>query len=301
MLATLEAIVTQAGGTWAFCDTDSMAIVATETGGTLDYIDHTGERRTIPVLSWEQVQEIVRRFEALNPYSFAGSVLEVEDENYELDATDPERKHVLKDKPRQAWCYAISSKRYGLYNLDQRGEPVLRSIIDDPDESGEDGDENPDAPGGLRKFSEHGLGHLRNPADPESESREWIRQTWEWIIRETHGLDAPEPDWLDEMAVTRWTITTRQYLNPFLKLNRKRPVFDRIRPHNFLLVAHTDHPPPGYDDKLFLLVAPFEPDRHKWRKLEWINAHDGTRWRPSPSRKPSGARTLTRLSSSPAR
>ena len=82
------------------------------------------------------------------------------------------------------------------------------------------------------------------------------------------------------MAVTRWTITTPQYLKPFLKLNRKRPVFDRIRPHNFLLVAHTDHPPPGYDDKPFLLVAPFEPDRGKWRRLEWINAHDGTRWRP---------------------
>ena len=33
MLAMLERCVTDLGGTWAFCDTDSMAIVATDEGG----------------------------------------------------------------------------------------------------------------------------------------------------------------------------------------------------------------------------------------------------------------------------
>ena len=35
MLATLERLLTDQGGTYAFCDTDSMAIVATETGGLI--------------------------------------------------------------------------------------------------------------------------------------------------------------------------------------------------------------------------------------------------------------------------
>ena len=32
-MAMLEQCVTELGGTWAFCDTDSMAIVSTENGG----------------------------------------------------------------------------------------------------------------------------------------------------------------------------------------------------------------------------------------------------------------------------
>ena len=36
MLAILETLVTERGGTWAFWDTDSMAIVATEHGGLIE-------------------------------------------------------------------------------------------------------------------------------------------------------------------------------------------------------------------------------------------------------------------------
>ncbi len=57
MLGALEALVTQAGGTYAFCDTDSMAIVSSEHGGSLEYADHTDTRRTIPVLSWDRVKD----------------------------------------------------------------------------------------------------------------------------------------------------------------------------------------------------------------------------------------------------
>ena len=56
------------------------------------------------------------------------------------------------------------------------------------------------------------------------DSREWIMQTREWIIGKAHGLDAPERSWPDEMAVTRRTITTSRYAEPFRNQNRKRPV-----------------------------------------------------------------------------
>ena len=73
MLAMLERCVTDLGGTWAFCDTDSMAIVSTKTGWSCclpgrimcGYPDGTVQG---PALSHEQVEIIRQRFASLNPY-----------------------------------------------------------------------------------------------------------------------------------------------------------------------------------------------------------------------------------------
>jgi hypothetical protein len=277
MLTTLETLVVEVGGTWAFCDTDSMAVVATEHGGLVPCPggperDEHG-RECVRALSRLQVDEIVARFEALNPYDrriVPGSVLEIEDENY--DRQTGER--------RQLYCYGISAKRYALYNLDESGRPVLRMVIDaEATEDSEPADNEPgytDALANLRKHSEHGLGHLLNPTDPESDSRDWIVQLWEHIIR-TDALDqdVPEPDWLDSPALTRSTITSPQLEKPFDEYNRERPASERTRPFNFLLVAHVapfGHPPAA-DPQRFLLVAPYEPDPRKWRWLKWRNAY----------------------------
>ncbi len=263
MLAILETLVTEAGGAWAFADTDSMAVVATSTGETPDYTDHTGTPRTIPALTWAQVERIVDRFEALNPYdrdTVAGSILEIEKENH---GDDGER--------RQLYCHAISAKRYALHNLDQAGQPVLRRMGDEQDS---EDDEAPDPLAAVRKHSEHGLGHLLNPADPEDDSRDWIAQSWQRIIR-ADRQPTNDPDWIDHPALTRATITTPGLLKPFGKYNRKRPVTEHIRPYNFMLVAHVaplGHPPDTNPER-FLLVAPYESDPRKWRKLPWTNAY----------------------------
>jgi hypothetical protein len=60
---------------------------------------------------------------------------------------------------RQLYCLAISAKRYVLYHLRDDGQEV------------------------LVKWSGHGLAHLLNPTDPESTDRDWIRQAWEWLLR----------------------------------------------------------------------------------------------------------------------
>src|SRR5439155_3125290 len=72
MLALLERVVTDAGGSYAFCDTDSMAIVATQSGGL---VPCTGGHETLAdgrpavrALSWDTTNAIVERFTALNPY-----------------------------------------------------------------------------------------------------------------------------------------------------------------------------------------------------------------------------------------
>lgn len=108
LLALVEHEVVTRGGTYAFCDTDSMTIVATEhgdqiacPGGPERLADGTEAIRS---LTWQQVDEIRDRFTALNPYDpkiAPGSILELEGENRDEDGNR-----------RQLWCFAISAKRY---------------------------------------------------------------------------------------------------------------------------------------------------------------------------------------------
>src|SRR5207237_4438381 len=84
MLALLQRAVHDAGGSYVFCDTDSMAIVAAETGDLLGCLGgphqlHNGSD-AVRALSRDQVIAIVDRFAALNPYDHAvvpGSVLKI--------------------------------------------------------------------------------------------------------------------------------------------------------------------------------------------------------------------------------
>ena len=88
MLALLERCVRDADGAHAFCDTDSMAIVATETGGFVPCPGGWDRGDRVPfvrALSWAEVDTIVEQFAGLNPYDrqvVAGSILKIEKENY---------------------------------------------------------------------------------------------------------------------------------------------------------------------------------------------------------------------------
>jgi hypothetical protein len=160
MLAMLERLVTDASGTYAFCDTDSMAIVATPAGDLVacdggPLATETGHP-AIRSLSFAEVDAIIDRFAALNPYHpelVKGSILELEDWN--LDPGTHER--------RQLFCYSISAKRYVLYNVDSAGVPK------------------------LRKASEHGLGHLLNPIDPDADNRDLAHEVWQEILANELG------------------------------------------------------------------------------------------------------------------
>ena len=91
MLALLESEVTRGGGTFAFCDTDSLAIPCG---------DHNdGE---IPLLSEGTIDAIVKRFDALSPYdpAIVPHLLKVEYSAY-----------------ADLRCFAVSAKRYVLYRL----------------------------------------------------------------------------------------------------------------------------------------------------------------------------------------
>ena len=154
-------------------------------------------RDVIKALSWEEVDEISNRFADLNPYdreAVPGSILKIEDDN-----RDPKTQ-----KQRQLYCLAISAKRYALFLRDENSLPVLlRKNVNNKDD----------------RWSEHGLGHLLNPTDPESADREWIAQVWFNIIRRALGLQAQTPEFEHLPAVGRVTVSSPAVMQPLEGLN----------------------------------------------------------------------------------
>jgi len=139
LLALAQKCVEDAGGTYLFCDTDSLCVVANEKGGfsrggaraDLGYVEGADPREFAPVpcLSRDTVVKISERFTALNPYSFGGTILKIEDVNY----VDGNPRKPFRD----LYGYAISAKRYCLFE----GKNV-RKIVDS---------------------KAHGIGYLMNP------------------------------------------------------------------------------------------------------------------------------------------
>ena len=106
LLAMTEECVSRKKGTYLFCDTDSLAIVSSKNGGSLNIPGGEGRQ----ILPWAEVQKIVNKFTSLNPYdpkAVKGSILNLVDANYvDCDSSRPQR---------QLYGYSIAAKRYALY------------------------------------------------------------------------------------------------------------------------------------------------------------------------------------------
>jgi hypothetical protein len=263
MLALLEHAVSELGGTYAMEDTDSMGIVATEEGGIIPCpggTHRTGDGQPgILALSWKQVREIALQFEALNPYerdAVPGSILKIEADNF-----DPKT-----GEQREIHCLAISAKRYVLFLKDSRGTPILlREGVNNEDD----------------KWSMHGLGHLLNPTDPESEDRQWTAQVWLGIIRRALGLRTQKLPFENTPAVGRITVSSPAVMRPFGGFNNGKSYADQIKPFNFLLTSFVlplGHPL-GADPEHFHLIRPYDTDPRKWLKDAWIDQYSGNLYR----------------------
>jgi hypothetical protein len=212
MLALLEHSVSSLGGTYAMEDTDSMAIVSTQhgelvpcTGGTHRLKDG---QEAIRALSWNQVDGISKRFSTLNPYkpeAVPGSILKIEGDNF-----DP-----VTQKRRQIYCLAISAKRYALFTKDRRGIPTLLRASRNNKED---------------RWSEHGLGHLLNPTDPESEDRDWISMAWLNITRRSLGLPTDGLEFKQLPAIGRTSVSSPAVMEPLMWLNNGKKYGDQIKP-----------------------------------------------------------------------
>lgn len=220
LLSTLIHQVHQAGGEYAFCDTDSLFIAATPDGEPIQADDPMGMTHPIPALAWRQVEDIVNAYAPLNPYrGIEGSILKIEDINF-----DPQT-----GQQRQIVAYSIASKRYAIATQQPEGSYRLAQ----------------DAAGGKQR-SEHGLGHLMSPAE------EWEDEMWEWTINTDTGRDWPEPDWFDQPALGRLTVNTAHDWHLLRHINQGRDYQNQIRPSGFLTIAHP-HPV----EESGLLVAPY--------------------------------------------
>ena len=259
MLALLERSVTDQGGTYAMEDTDSMAIVATRDGGPVPCPGGQHKTRNgkpaVSALSWRQVAGIIRRFERLNPYdreAVPDSILKLEADNF----TPGTRNQ------RQLWCLAISAKRYSLFLRNSRGEPeLLRRGVNNHED----------------RWSEHGLGHLLNPSDPNSEDRSWVAHAWLRLIRKSLGFPVRKLRFESRVAVSRTSISSPPVLRPLQALNNDKPYDDQIKPFNFIVTCHVrklGHPV-GVDPERFHLLAQFESDATRWCELQWIDQYSG--------------------------
>lgn len=207
MLGIAEKLVLDEGLDWAFCDTDSLSMIRPE-GMTRSEFHHKADA----VIQW---------FEPLNPYRKPGSILKIEDVNYGIDS-----------KVREPlYCFAISAKRYALFNLDSKGNPI------------------------LRKASAHGLGHLIDPYDefdapaymtapqvPPTQIgvKRWQHDLWIKIIQAAlNGKpDQVILDWhpaLVSPATSRYTASSPQMLSWLDSWNKGKEYKEQIRPFGFLL------------------------------------------------------------------
>jgi hypothetical protein len=238
LLAMLEKCITDAGGTYLFCDTDSAAIVSSKTRQQIAMPDGAN---AITALSGDEVQRIVDRFESLNPYDrklVPGSILKVHKLNWDRNK-----------KRRQLFGYSIAAKRYALYTKTRNDIEIVE----------------PKA---------HGLGYFYPPKDsPEGwdhDVPQWIFEAWDWIMRGVLGLERTKPAWFDLPVMMRLTLSTPHHA---LKNLAKCPL---TRPHNFMMLPQICRfgYPQNTDPNKFTLITSFSSERNQWMRSKCVNIHD---------------------------
>jgi hypothetical protein len=264
MLAITERLALDHGLDWAFCDTDSMAFA----------MPPTNEHDLLAAERFEErVEQVCAWFEPLNPYEAKGPILEKEDQNFIYDAVSG------SSKLEPLYCYAVSAKRYALFNIGDDGQPI------------------------IRKASAHGLGHLYPPygnEDPDEPERDsgvlaWQEDLWRDIVTAAlRGEAQPVPfatrDQLKVPAASRYSATTPTVLGWFRRYNEDRPYAEQIRPFGFLTWFHAKRPEEHFwQDGTEAAnwtpragapkpIAPYDRDISKAAD----NAHDREKWEPVP-------------------
>jgi hypothetical protein len=212
LLAITEHLAEAEGIGWAFCDTDSVALARPQGMADSEFLARAERVRT-----W---------FEPLNPYDDAGELFKVEEQNYGLRRGKPTRQLA------PLHCFAVSAKRYALFNLDRHRRPV------------------------LRKVSGHGLGYLLPPYADEAAPaiipapcvpladlgvgiRRWQHDLWYLIVLGALDGHPGQPRVFDlpgfELpAMSRYAATTPELLSWFAAYNRETPYREQVRPFGFL-------------------------------------------------------------------
>jgi len=253
MLALLEQAVIDSGGWWAFCDTDSMAIITDDTSSLIPCPGgphrDSENRECVRALTPAQTAAIRNRFDTeLNPYN--RTVI----------------PNLLKHE-YSATVYAVSAKRYAVYTLDENGR--VAHVI------GIDGKT-------IDLGKQHGVGYLLSPTmdrdDPDSPldttDRTWIDALWRFVIERDLGIPqtGKAGTWDDLPALSKFAVTSPYLLDRVTALNEGKEWSDQIKPFGFLNVV-TSKP---FGEKEVALVAPYSADTRHVTDREWLSFHDGS-------------------------
>lgn len=208
MLALAEHKTLSEGLGWVFCDTDSLAIAK-----PADMDEDEFQRLAHNVVDW---------FEPLNPYRKPGSILQLEDVNF---SPNDDKKLV------PLYAYALSSKRYALFNLGEGNTPI------------------------IRKASAHGLGLYLDPYGNDDPApgipepivslhqigvRRWQYDLWYHVLEHALGGEANRIAYdfhpsLNQPARIRYGATSPEMLRWMTAFNSGKEYRDQIKPFGFLL------------------------------------------------------------------
>jgi hypothetical protein len=251
LLAILEREVRDAGGTYLFCDTDSMAIVAAKKSRLVRLTDsEANEQQRIKALSWRRVRTIIAKFKRLNPYGFSGSILKVENNS-------------LK---RQLYGFGVSAKRYCLF--DQRSEIVHASSH------------------GLGHLYVPGSKWNKTVEAPQ-----WVKEFWEYIIRKDPHAKPPSWFPIPAMMRIAMTTPKVQMWRVIAQQQIDLPYRLRMKPSNFVVSPIIDRQgderrPDGFPKRVshekLTLIAPFNSKVSDWYNLRYINVHGGKQFNLAP-------------------
>lgn len=277
MLALLEKTVIDEGGWWAFCDTDSMAIIVDDSGALIpcpggQYRDSAGNE-CVRALTPDRTAVIRERFDMLlNPY--------------DRDVIP----HLLKHE-YTAIIYAVSAKRYATYRIGEKGKVVTYSEKDAVGNSVEH--QMVDSGGEVTHVvnndgekvdlgKQHGVGYLLAPdldrddldSPLDTTDRDWIDALWRTVIERDLGL--PETDarvraWRNLPAIMRVSVTSPHMLNRVRTLNEGKDWDDQVKPFNFMSMLTSDE----IGMKQGALVGPYIGNNRNVRDQEWTDIKSG--------------------------
>jgi hypothetical protein len=245
LLGILEREVRKARGTYLLCDTDSMAIVATKKDRSVRLSEPEAEKpQKVKALSWNEVKQIIAKFERLNPYSFRDSILKVE-------------KDSLK---RQLYGFGVSAKRYVLFDNSYRIVHASSHGLGYLYFPGSKWNKNVEAPQWVCEAWEY---IIKN--DPGAKPPSWFSRPAMMRI----AMTTPK--------VQIWKVIEEKQTGLPYRLQFKpsnfvqSPIIDR---ENGL--------PSGINGGEFMLIAPFSDDSKKWYGHRYTNVHDGRRFDLAP-------------------
>jgi hypothetical protein len=183
------------------------------------------------------VIEISKRFASLNPYSFGGTILKIEDVNY-IDG-DPSRGF------RDLYGYAFSAKRYCLFE----GKHA-RKIVD---------------------AKAHGIGYLMNPIRRKGDDHgdQFAAAFWRKVLQnEGVALGGEEPDWLDRPAMMRIPVSSPAVLGRLKGF---------CKPYDFVLAPVIREGDLQLDEEAEkpILVTRFDKHSEEWSAATYYNVRSG--------------------------